>query len=147
MFGLRGNRKSIQKFVHPHNYSFVIGIFGAGVPATCISQNRIRQPVKMFLVQADLNNGGVVNVGDASTSLIVGTQLDPGRAMQFSVSNEEIVGSLYETPMDWQEAVRTAKSMPREDTEVNVFIDLADYFVAGDAANQRVRIFWTTFAS
>lgn len=133
-----------EKFVRPHFYSFTINTFAAN--ATCISPNRQRLPVRMFLVQADLGNGGIVNVGDTNVTLINGIQLDPGRAMQFSVNNEDITGNLFETPMDWQSAVARARQTPQPEQE-NLYMDLADFYVAGDVDNQRVRVFWTTITT
>jgi hypothetical protein len=147
MFGRFRGRRSLEVYQRPHNYSFVIGIFGAGVPATCVSLNRQRLPVTMFLVQADLANGGIVNIGDETTSLINGIQLDPGRAMQFSIGRDEMQGSLYPTPMDWTEAVRTAQGNIPKAPEPDLLLDVSNFYVAGDAANQRVRVFWTMLAS
>jgi hypothetical protein len=133
-------------YIRPHTGSFVIGVFANNAIAISHDANTLAPrnfPVKMFLVQSDLDNGGVVSIGDASVSLTNGIQLDPGRAMLFSVSNDDIIGSMFDTSMDWQEAIRKVKGM-REQSPSNVFIDLADYYVCGNALNQRIRYYWNT---
>lgn len=147
IFKLRSAR---IKYIRPHTFSFLLPLYVAGAPQ-CISFDpatgqALHQPVRLFLVQSDLANGGIINIGDGNTSLTNGIQLDPGRAMQFAVGNDEIIGSLFQTPMTWQEAVGKAKeSAAGNNTDVNVFLDMADFFVAGDIAGpQRVRIFWSS---
>ncbi len=150
IFNLRASK---PKYLRPHTFSFPLGLYIPGSPA-CLSHDLvtnqpIHQPVRLFLVQADLGNGGIINIGDGTTSLTNGIQLDPGRAMQFAVGNDEIIGSLYATPMDWQEAVGRAKESAKNNTtDASVFLDMADFFVAGDIIGpQRVRVFWTSLAS
>lgn len=132
----RAFKRVPEKYQRVHFYSFTCN---ANV-RLCLSPNQARQPVRMFMIQADLANGGIINIADANVSLINGIQLDPGRAIQFSVSNEDYSGGLSASPSNFIESARYAG----QEAKQNLFLDLADFFIMGDAAAQRVRVFWAS---
>ncbi len=138
-------RRTRERYQRPHTYNIPVGLL-----PVCVAPNRQRSPVKTFLVQSDINNGGVINVGDASASLFNGVQLDPGRAWIFSVGADSLTGgSLYPTPMQWAEAVQAyGEAQPKTLDSVEIFIDIADFYAVGDIAGpQNLRIFWSTIAT
>jgi hypothetical protein len=88
-----------ERYQRPHNYNISVGL-----TAVCLAPGRQRTPVISFLIQNDLNNAGVINVGDPHVSLLNGVQLDPGRAWVFSIFTGALVtGSLFQTPADFAE--------------------------------------------
>lgn len=144
--------RNTERFQRPHCYSFTVGLFTTSGDAINCAPGGARLPVRLFLVQSDIGNGGIVTIGDATVSLLNGIQLDPGRAIQFSVGNQDLVGSLYPTTMNWQEALDqsriAAAGLEQANPEMNLFLDIADFFVASDAAlPQRVRVFWSTIVT
>jgi len=136
-----------ERYQRPHNYSIVTSAV-AGV-AVCLSPNRQRMPVKVFVVQSDVVNGGNVNIGDGTANLVNGIQLIPGSAWIFNVGAPSFAGqgAMFPTPMQFTESVQYQKNqigkLPYED-QVETYLDIADYFAVATAAAQIVRIFWST---
>jgi hypothetical protein len=99
-------------------------------------------------MQADLNNTGIILVGDSQVSLLNGLQLDPGRAIQFSVLDVPMSGTMFPT-ITPTEAVRRARSTAlgfAPDGETEIYIDIADFYAIADAGAQTIRLFWSTIA-
>lgn len=140
--------KPYEVYIRPHNYSLLIG-----TAQLCIVNNRIRRPVDSFVVQADLANAGIINIGDSSTSLTNGLQLDAGHAWLFSVSNPSgFPALLSQTPLEMNQiasVMQEQASIYAEYGRYNVkrvVMDMADFYAIADAADQRLRIFWTMLA-
>ncbi len=128
-----------ERYLRPNNYTISVPIFGAGVTIN-LAPNKMRIPVKSFLVQADLVNTGIVNVGNGAVSLTVGVQLDPGRAWVFSVTENLPAGSLYQTPLAFAEV----QPYMQPESPVDLFLDIADYFATATVAAQLLHIIWFT---
>jgi hypothetical protein len=127
------------RFQRPHFYNLTIGL----LPLNIAPQGSI--PVISFLVQNDLQNTGVINVADGGVSLFNGVQLDPGRAWVFGVSMNSLVqGSLFNTPLQWEEAVRAYQDSMLSARDVRLYIDIHDFFAQADTPAQNLRIFWST---
>lgn len=141
---ISGRLKANELYQRPHDWSFVAMQYTAANRLIyCLSQGRVKLPVRMFLVQSDLNNGGVLNVGSGHVSLTNGIQLDPGRAIQFAVGSDDMQSTLFQTPVDWTERVQSMQGDLAK-IAANIYLDMADFWLASDSDNQRVRIFWTT---
>lgn len=97
------------------------------------------------LMQADLANTGIVIVGDSQVSVLNGLQLDPGRAIQFSILDVPLSGTMFPT-ITPTEQIRYARERALGFTgaaETELYLDVADFYAVADAAGQIVRIFWS----
>lgn len=132
-----------ERYQRPHNYNISVG--GVVIP---ISPGRQRTPVLSFLVQNDINNTGVINVGDSHVSLTNGVQLDPGRAWVFGISAAGLLASgLSATPVAWADAMQIYAGQSQGGQyppHVQLYIDIGDFFAISDTPAQNLRIFWST---
>jgi hypothetical protein len=137
-----------EYYQRPHTYSIAVGL-----TPVCISPNRQHNPAITLLVQADLANGGIINVGDSGISLTVGLQLDSGKAAlfapQMNPSNQPgslgtgITSFIENIPYDASGAI--PQSLGTElgiGLPVQVVLDIADFWAIADRIDQRLRIFW-----
>ena len=130
-------RERYQRF---NFYNIAVGTVRAA-----IAQTRI--PCLSFLVQADINNAGIINVADSTVTLLNGVQLDPGRAWIFGISGEGLlISSLISSPMDFAESMQQARSQAAGFAQpgVSLYVDIHDYFAISDLAGQNLRIAWYT---
>ncbi len=130
-----------ERYQRPHCYNL-----GIGTAFVRLAQQRT--PVLSFLVQNDINNTGIINVGDSHVSLVNGVQLDPGRAWVFSVNNDGLLAtSLSSTPINWADAMNGYGAQGANfDPGITLYIDVADFFAISDTAAplQNLRVFWST---
>lgn len=143
---LRRVQTARERYQRPHCYN--IAVSGVVVP---VAPNRQRTPVLSFLVQNDLNNTGVINVGDSHVSLLNGVQLDPGRAWVFGISSEGLLASsLSPSPVSWAEAMQSygaESGLLGGSSGIHLFIDIADFFAISDTPLQNLRVFWSTITT
>jgi hypothetical protein len=129
-----------ERYQRPHGYNIPVGL-----GSVCVSPNKQMRPVVSFLVQADLNNTGIINVGDTLVTLANGVQLDPGRAWVFGVTPAGfLTGSLFNTQSNFAEAIGSPYQLSAPGNEFKVFIDIADFYAIADTPDQNLRIFWST---
>lgn len=138
-------------FQRPNTYSIVLPLF-AGVP-TClgIQGDQSQTPAVTFEVQSDLDNTGLISIGDSNTSLTNGLQLDPGGSHIFSTLDQNLMpGSFYfydlqyENPEEYIEHLDEQKRATFKRPPV-VLLNISDFYAASTKNNQRVRIFWSIF--
>jgi hypothetical protein len=134
-----------ERYIRPHNYSLVTGAAGALMCLAGVA--RQRTPVRSFAVQSSLANTNTIHVGDTHTSLINGIELDPGAAWLFGVDTEFRLSGLMPTPAAFAEYMQLDKQRAAgrpQDTDIEIYLDIADFFCAANDANQRVNVFWST---
>ncbi len=144
--------KPVEYYQRPHCYPVVLPAFAITGKPTCLALNRQRTPAITLFVQADLANLDIVNVGDANTNLLNGIQLDPGKAVLFSTADQRVPGGmgggLFPTPMEYSEAMEYQRNMAMGpsfgiEPDIEIMLDIADFFGASAAVGCRLRLFWT----
>jgi hypothetical protein len=129
-----------ERYQRPHLYSLAVGL-----TAICCAPNRQRTPVLSLMIQADLNNAGIVVVGDSNVTLLNGLQLDPGRAVQFSTFDIPFSGTLGPSisPAEMVEQARY-RAEGFKPGEAELYLDIADFYAIADGAGQIIRLLWST---
>lgn len=145
---MRRDRRPASKprefYQRPHCYSVAVPFFNISLKPTCLSPNRQRTPAITLFVQADLSNINNVNVGDATTNLTNGIELDPGKSVLFSVSNQahSMQPMGFNEAMEYQRDLAIGPEFAIQDPD-EVFLDVADFFAAAGGVGCRLRVFWT----
>lgn len=130
-------RPSIERYQRAQTYSLLIGL-----TPVCLAPGRQRTPVRSLVVQADLGNQANITVGNSQVTLTNGLQLDPGRAWVFSVSKDDMIGSMFPTITGMTDIIRERNITIPGDYEI--YLDVADFYAITTLATQRLRILWTT---
>ena len=135
-------------YQRPHTYTINVGL-----NRVCLAPNGQHSPAITLLVQADLANLGVINIGDSNVSVTVGVQLDTGKAALFAPQSNPanqpgtlgtgISSYLENVPYSPDAAV--AKSLGTalgSSIPIRVILDIADFYAISDTDGQFLRIFW-----
>jgi hypothetical protein len=135
-------------YQRPHTYTIPVG-----VNRVCLAPNGQHSPAITLLIQADLANAGIINIGDSNVSVRVGIQLDTGKAAlfapQLNPSNQPgtlgtgISSYLENVPYSPDAAVsKSLGTALGSSIPIRVIIDIADFFAIADKGDQLLRVFW-----
>lgn len=140
---VRGPAELYQQF---NDYRLTVGV--TRIPLSpLLSQGRFA--VKLAIIQADLTNIGVINVGGPNVSATIGTELTAGLAVLWSASTEamfqqkQLMGALggglvpWMTRVEEMDQARAGLRMPK------ILIDLNTHYCIASVANQVLRIQYT----
>lgn len=135
-------------YQRPHTYRIAVG-----TDRVCVAPGRQHSPAITLLIQADLANTGIISLGDSNVSNTVGIQLDSGKAAlfapQMNPSNQPgtlgtgIDSYTESAPYATEAAITQAMGGTLgQGVPIRILLDISDFFVIADHADQGLRIFW-----
>ena len=142
-----GNKISLPKirYMRPVNYNIAVTPY-ATTGAVSIASGRQDMPVKEFLVQADLGNGGYVSIGFSGTNVNNGLQILAGQGWVFSISVSSTSSKIVATPTNWVQGLEEARQAilgAPHGVPTNLRLNLTDFYAAGaNLTNQNLIVFY-----